>query len=237
MDKLQPIGGNLEIFVSKEHRYGTDAVMLSYFSKVKSKDKVCELGTGCGIISLLLSREQKPQILAVDIQQNAIDLVQKSIEYNKLNNITPLCADLKTLKGKQDFDVVIMNPPYKKANAGLHSDNDSIKIARSEIMCNLSDIIDCADRLLKYSGRLCMCQRPERMTDLICAMRDKKIEPKRVRFVHIRDNKEPMLVLVEGIKGASSGLKAEPPLIIEKHDGTYTDEAEQIYALYRQARG
>ena len=118
MDKLQPIGGNLEIFVSKEHRYGTDAVMLSYFSKVKSKDKVCELGTGCGIISLLLSREQKPQILAVDIQQNAIDLVQKSIEYNKLNNITPLCADLKTLKGKQDFDVVIMNPPYKKANAG-----------------------------------------------------------------------------------------------------------------------
>lgn len=237
MDKLQPIGGGLQIYVSDTHRYGTDAVMLAYFSKVIGGNKVCELGTGCGIISLLLSREQKPSVLAVDIQQDAIELVEKSVKLNNLDNITPLKADLKELKGNADFDVVIMNPPYKTANGGLHSENEGLKIARSEIMCNTNDIVECANRLLKYMGRLCMCQRPERTIDLLCAMRQNKIEPKRMRFVHIRDNKEPMLVLVEGVKGGHSALKVEPPLIIEKSDGSYTDEVEQIYSLYRKARG
>ena len=225
-----------DIFVcaSEDHRFGTDAFLLSDFTNYKRNDLVCELGTGCGIISLIMSRQDPPKkIYAVDIQENAIEQLRLGIEKSRLTNIIPVCADLKTLWDTAPFgqcSLVVCNPPYKATNAGIESKLTSQRIARHEILCNINDVCRAADRLLKFGGRLCMCNRPERLGDVITAMKSNNIEPQLLRFVSNTPEQAPWLFLIEGKKGSKPYMKVAPQLYMTGENG-YSDEVKKIYKL------
>ncbi len=236
MNKLQYLGNKMKIYVSDIHRYGTDAVLLADFAMPKNSDKACDLGTGCGIIPLMWRLNGSAcDITAVDISRDACLLAEQSVSENSLQNIRIVNGDLRnpeTLPDSGVFDVVSMNPPYKAATDGVMSDNLQRRTARHEVDCTLSDLCSAAARLLRFGGRLCLCQRPERLADIICAMREAKIEPKRLRLVCQRRGGVPKLILVEGKLGAKSGLAHMPPLYIEADDGGVSEEIARIYGEY-----
>lgn len=201
-----------DIFVckSEHHRFGTDAVLLTEFSKYKPSDLVCDLGTGCGIIPLLMCSKNSPRkIYALDIQENAIEQVNLGIQKSNVTNITPICADLKTLWDCSDFGkftLVTCNPPYYTVNSGFKSTLNSQMIARHEVLCTIDDVCKSANKLLKFGGRLCMCNRPERLADVISAMKNNGIEPKTLQFVSKNSYTAPWLFLIEGKKGSKPFL-------------------------------
>lgn len=239
-EKLQPLGCGIRIYTSDIHRFGTDAVLLADFAAPKRNDVACDLGTGCGIIPLLWCRHSLAKhITAVDIQQDAIDLLNRSCELNGLGEkVTPICADLRSFGGEMygEFTLVTMNPPYKRLTGGLISPTDGRAIARHEVTCTVEDAVECASKLLKSGGRLVMCHRPERLVDLICAMRSFSIEPKRLRFVCQRDGSTPSLILCEGKKDANAGMTIDAPFIIENGQCEYSDRMKEIYADYLAAK-
>lgn len=222
----------IEICVSKEHKFGTDAFLLADFARPRHKDKVCDLGTGCGIIPVLMQIKFEPAcIFGADIQEQAIEQFNITVEKNKLDTITPVCADLRKLwEGcpTGSFDVVTCNPPYKAANAGIESLGEAQKIARHEIMCNINDVCRAASRLLKFGGKLCLCNRPERLADVICAMRANNIEPKLLRFVSKTPSDAPWLFLIEGRLGGKPFMKAMPTLFVSENGG-FSHELMEIY--------
>jgi len=234
------LGAGITAVISQEHGFGTDALLLAYFASPKRADRICDLGTGCGIIPLLWCREKRESLItAVDIQSSACEQVKKAIEINSLQGkLEIINADLRELKGSVPFgvfDMVTMNPPYKAANAGIKSMSDAALIARHEIMCSLADIMQAASRLLRFGGRFCLCHRPERLSDIFCLMHENGIEPKRLRLVCQRESTAPWLVLVEGRKGGRHGLKIEPSLIIMDGDG-YSDEMKIICSEYEKQK-
>lgn len=229
---MEKLTDNIFVCASSEHRFGTDAFLLTYFSNYRMKDKVCDLGTGCGIIPMIMQKKNPPQITyAVDIQESAIEQLKKGIEASTVKNIIPVLADLKVLwdnAPKGQFDLVICNPPYKATNAGIESSITAQKIARHEIMCNIDDVCRSASKLLKFGGRLCMCNRPERLADVITAMKSNDIEPKRIRFVANNPEQSPWLFLIEGKKGSKPFLKIEPPLYMK------SNELKEIYQIGKE---
>ncbi len=233
---LYPLGCGVQIYTNAVHKFGIDAILLASFAAARKSDIACDLGTGCGIIPFLWCRGDAPKsVTAVDIQREAIELVENSVSLNSVGGrITPLCADLKALPAalSNKFTLVTMNPPYKKLTGGAMSPDDARAIARHEVKCKLDDIVKAASKLLKPSGRLVMCHRPERLADLISAMREHGLEPKRLRIVCSRADKAPSLILCEGRKCGASGMVIEPPLIIENEAGGYTDEMKEIYAEF-----
>ncbi|HZJ77465.1 MAG TPA: methyltransferase [Clostridia bacterium] len=234
--RLEQLGSGITAIVSDKHSFGTDALLLAYFATPKPAEKVCDLGTGCGIIPLLWCRDKRQKnITAIDIQPDACEQVQKAIELNSIENtLEVINADLRELKGVVPFgvfDTVTMNPPYKAANAGKKSADNSALIARHEVMCNLDDILLSAKKLLKFSGRFCLCHRPERLGDIFCLMRKHSIEPKRLRLVCRYEGVAPWLVLVEGRKGGKPGLKIEPSFIIMQGED-YSEEMKKVYGEY-----
>ena len=161
----------------------------------------------------------------------------KTKEELNLSKFTPLCSDLNDLKGKIDFGchtLVTCNPPYKAPGAGLKNPDSVEAVARHEVACNLEDIIRVSGKLLQTSGRLCMCQRPERLAELMKLMSDYKLEPKRLRLVAQRKGEEPWLVLVEARKGGNIGLRIEPTLYVEEN-GELSPEMVEIYGAYKEA--
>ncbi len=236
MIKLQYLGQKMKIYVSDIHRYGTDAVLLADFAMPKNSDKACDLGTGCGIIPLMWRLNgSKCNITAVDISSDACELARRSIMENGIENITVVNGDLRsteTVKDSGTFDVISMNPPYKAANDGVMSPDLQRRTARHEVDCTVEDVCAAAARLLRFGGRLCMCQRPERLADIICAMRDAQIEPKRLRLVCQRKGGAPKLILIEGKRGSKSGLVHLPPLYIEADDGGVSEEIARIYGEF-----
>lgn len=226
---------NIEICVSKEHKFGTDAFLLADFAAPRHKDKVCDLGTGCGIIPLLMQIKFSPkELYGVDIQPQAIEQFNITVEKNALENIRPICADLKELWEdcpKASFDLVTCNPPYKAANAGIESLGEAQRIARHEILCNINDVCRAASRLLKFGGRLCICNRPERLADVICAMRENNIEPKLLRFVSKTPEDASWLFLIEGKLGGKPFMKTMPPLFVKEGDG-FSKELLSIYGQH-----
>lgn len=238
-EHIEPLGKNTKIIVSDIHRFSTDTILLNYFAKPKSNDKVIELGTGCGTIPLLMKKENKAlNITAVDIQRDACSMLERSIELNGFENITVINSDLNELKGKVpfgSFDLVVCNPPYKENGTGIHNPHNSKKTARHEVMCTMEDIIRVSSKLLNFGSRLCMCQRPERLTDMMTLMRTYGIEPKRLRLVQQRLSKEPKLFLLEGRKGGKTGfMKVETTLMIEDTEGNFSQEMLQIYGDYKE---
>ena len=219
--KFEQLSESIYVCTSKEHTFGTDAMLLAEFCAHRRKDIVCELGTGCGIIAEQLCVSDSPKkIYAVDVQTKAIEQLKLGIEKSKLDNIVPICTDLKELScegGKkkavmlsEKVDLIVCNPPYKRANAGIISDSSADKIARHETLCTIDDICEASARLLKYGGRLCICNRPERLCDVMVAMRNNKIEPKRLCFVSKKSDTAPWLFLIEGKYGGSPFLQIEP---------------------------
>jgi len=235
-ERLEPLGKNMKIIVSDDHTFGTDAILLASFANVRSSDKVCDLGTGCGIIPLIWCKNGAENITAVEIQKKACFQAERSAILNSVNDrLKIINADLRVLRGVLPlgtFDVVTMNPPYKPVGTGIESASEADKIARHETMCSIDDAVAAASSLLRFGGRFCLCHRPERLCDIICSMRKGKIEVKRIRFVSQYQDRAPWLVLVEGKRGAKSHVTVEKNLVIKNPDGSNTDELREIFGDY-----
>lgn len=210
-------------------------MLLSDFAKeIKNNSRVLDLGTGTGIISILLcGKTNLKEIIGVEIQKEVYEMAKKSIELNKLENKFKLLnEDLKSLSKKfpaNSFDAIVTNPPYKKDNTGLKNENKLKQISRHEIMCNIEDIAKVSSYLLKSNSSIYMVHRPDRLIDIIEALKKYKLEPKNIRFIYPKTNKEPNLVLIKATKCGRSFLKVEKPLIVYNEDGSYTDEILKIY--------
>lgn len=216
---FEKLSDSVKVCASSDHTFGTDAFLLTEFSGFKRNDIICDLGTGCGIIPLAISAKNSDiPIFAVDIQQKAIEQLEIGIRESNLKNITPILADLKDLPPEmpfQKFSLVICNPPYKASKTGFESLSKAQRIARHEIMCNINDICFTANKLLRFGGKLCICNRPERLADVISAMKQNHIEPKKLQFIAKDNNSAPWLFLIEGKKGAKPFLQVLPNRIIK----------------------
>ncbi|MCC8015821.1 MAG: methyltransferase [Clostridiales bacterium] len=237
MINYERLSDEIYIEVSSEHTFGTDALLLADFANPRKRDTALDMGTGCGIIPFLWLRENPPENLhCLDIQENAFEQVKRSIKRNNLaGKLVPHHCDLRKIKGEfpaEMFSLVTMNPPYKPVGTGIESLNESAKIARHEICCNIEDAVSAAAYLLKFGGRFCMCHRPERLVDAIEIMRGYKLEPKRLRFVSDKAGEEPFLFLIEGMKNSKPFLRVMPTLFIKKENGKFTDEMIKIYGSY-----
>ena len=237
-EHFEPLGNGIEVIVSKIHRFGTDTVLLADFSKPKEWENACELGSGCGAISFIWCREKPPKhITAVELQSDGADMISRGAKHNGLESrIDVLNEDLRNLSvlTPGSFDVVACNPPYKQQVSGIINPEQVRLLARHEYTCTIEDVCKSAARLLRFGGRLCICQRPERLSDIICAMRESGIEPKRLRLVQQRKNKAPKLFLIEGKKGGrSGGLVVNDTLLIEDESGGLSDEMIEIYGDYK----
>lgn len=228
----EPIGGGILVYTSEEHRFGTDAFLLTAFSHYKQKDTAVELGTGCGIIPLLMQKHRPPKrIYAVDVQENAVAQLTAGIAASHAAGVVPVCADLRELWDGAPLgqaDLVICNPPYQPPGSGFLAGNDSQRIARHGLLCTPEDVCTAAARLLNFGGRLCLCGRPERLPDYICAMRSAGIEPKHLRLVQKNAASEPWLFLLEGKKGAAPFLRIDAPFLMYEN-GELTAEAAALY--------
>ena len=176
------------------------------------------------------------KIYAVEIQKSAYELLaeskKKSFAATSSDVIIPVMADLREWRSAEPLDLITCNPPYKTGNSGIKNRADETSIARHEMLCTVYDVCAAAKRSLRYGGRLCMCNRPERIADVICAMRECKIEPKRLRPVQKDPQSDPCLILVEGRLGGGNYLKMEKPLYIKGENGEeYSQEMKRIYSI------
>ena len=236
---IEPLGNGVKIYVSKSYHFSTDTILLADFSMPKSGKKCVDLGTGCGTIPLLwLKSDRSISVDAVELQKNACELAEKSVELNGFaDNMRVINSDLRELRGTLGFgcyDVVACNPPYKQGGTGIKNPESAKLIARHESECTLGDICAAASKLLQFGGRFCVCHRPERLADVMESMREADIEPKRLRLVQQRKSKAPKLFLLEGRKSGNRGfLDVLPTLFIEDENGGFSDEMLAIYGDYK----
>ena len=214
--------------------FGIDAVLLANFANVSKDDIVLDLGTGTGIIPILIAgHTQAKKIIGVEIQSPIASMAKRSVAMNNLQDRIDIVNDdlknIDTYMNHNSFDVVTTNPPYIKSNGGLTNEADTKAISRHEIKCSLEDVVRTAAKLLKHNGQFFMVNRPERLVDIITLMRKYKVEPKLIRLVHPSKSKNANLVLVKGIKGAKHELKVVEPLYVYDQDGNYTKEIDYIY--------
>ena len=216
--------------------FGIDAVLLSSFAMAKKGEKVLDLGTGTGIIPILMeAKTQAEYFKALEIQKESAEMARRSVALNGLENkIEIVDGDIKEASkifGGAAFNVVTTNPPYMTESHGVLNPEEPKAIARHEIKCNLEDVISESAKVLIPGGRFYMVHRPRRLVDIISLMREYKIEPKRIRFVHPFADKEANMVLVEGHRGRKSMMKVESPLIVYKKPGVHSDEIHRIYGF------
>ncbi|WP_099205029.1 tRNA1(Val) (adenine(37)-N6)-methyltransferase [Scatolibacter rhodanostii] len=232
----EPISSEHYILVTPEHHFTTDTILLAHFSAPKAKDICADFGSGCGMIPLLWQIRVCPsQIHAVEIQQNAVEQLQASAKRNGFPQLAIHHADLRNIRSlftPESLDLISCNPPYKAIGAGLQNEDSSRKTARHEDSLSLDELAKSVRFALKFSGRFCICQRPERLTDAMNIFRQHGLEPKRLRLVQQRNNSKPSLFLLECKKGGKSGLIIEPTLLIEDENG-YTAEMLAIYGDYK----
>lgn len=222
----------------KKFCFGIDAVLLSDFARVKKGENVLDLGTGTGIIPILLeAKTEGSHFFGLEIQKESADMARRSVILNNLQNkIDIITGDIKEaskLFGIGIFNVVTVNPPYMINQHGLINPDGPKAIARHEVLCSLDDVIREGARVLKTNGRFYMVHRPFRLGEIINTMVKYKLEPKRMRLVYPYIDKEPNMVLIEGIKGAKPRMLVEPPLIVYETPDKYTEE---IYKIYRDKR-
>lgn len=238
-EKLEPLGRGIQVIANQIHRFNTDTILLANFAKAEKSKQAADLGSGCGTIPLLWAKQEKPvEIKAVEIQPEAADMLKRSVIHNKLESrIQVINGDLRELKGVLPFgffDLVACNPPYKHTGSGIINPDEQKTLARHEQTCTLEEVTAAASKLLQFGGRFCMCQRPERLTDILYCMRKADLEPKRLRMVQQRKAKEPKLVLIEGRKGGKPGsLITLPALLIEDDTGGFSAEMMEIYGDYK----
>ena len=214
--------------------FGMDAVLLSGFASVKPGERALDLGTGTGIIPLLLSAKTKgDHFTGLEIQTEIMKMAQRSVALNGLEKkIDIIQGDIKEASrifGAASFDVVTSNPPYMNDAHGLKNPGDVKAISRHEVLCTLEDVVGEGTKALKPGGRFYMVHRPHRLAEIITVMRQYKLEPKRMKFVHPFADKDANMVLIEAVRGGGAWLKLEPPVIVYKEPGVYTDEIYEIY--------
>lgn len=216
--------------------FGTDAVLLSNYSakSIKKNARVLDMCSGNGIVSILLSHKSKAEkIYSLEIQEQVSQMAKRSVTLNNLDDkIGVICGDLKdgeNIFERSFFNNIVCNPPYKEAGGGLTNKDDTLMIARHEILCSLEDIIRVSSILLEPLGKLTLIHRPERLADICCLMRKYKLEPKRLRFVHPMPNKTATMILIEGSYCGNPKLFLDPPLYMYSEPGIYSDEILHIY--------
>lgn len=211
--------------------FGTDALLLAGYICGRYRSG-CELGSGSGIISLLLaSRSKLDTAVCLEVQKEYAELTERNAELNNLSSkITAVCTDIRDYKSDEPFELVYTNPPYMKATSGKQNALDKKNVARHEVMGDINDFAAAAKRLLKFGGTFAAVYRPDRLADLIFAMRRSSIEPKRLTFVHADADSEPSMVLVEARSGGKSGAIVTKPLIIyrDKEHKYYSDDMNYI---------
>lgn len=231
---------NLKIIQNeKGFCFGIDSILISDFARdIKNNFIGVDLGTGTGIISILLASKTKlSKIIGIEIQEDVADMAKRSVKLNELQdkidilniNIKDILNNKLEILKRDSFDFVVTNPPYKKLQTGKKNENKHKYISRHEITATLEDFVKVSKYLLKDKGSIYMIHRPDRLVDILTIMRKNKLEPKKIRFVHSMANKEPSLVLIKAIKNANSFLRIEKPLIIYEENGKYSDEIYRIY--------
>ncbi|MBO4415899.1 MAG: tRNA1(Val) (adenine(37)-N6)-methyltransferase [Lachnospiraceae bacterium] len=216
--------------------FGMDSVLLSGFARIKPGETVIDLGTGNGIIPILLSaKSEGKQFTGLEIQPENVDIATRSVAYNDIGDrVSVVEGDIchaSEIFGKSVFDVVTTNPPYMLNNHGLKNPDSAKAIARHEILCTLDDILRESAALLKTNGRIYMVHRPFRLAEIICGLKQYRLEPKRMRLVYPFADKEPNMVLIEAVRGGNPRMTVEKPLIVYTSPGVYTDEIREIYSF------
>ena len=233
MDDLQRNGYRI-IQNPEKFCFGMDAVLLSGFAKVKKGEQVLDLGTGTGIIPILLKgKTQGKHFTGLEIQEESAEMARRSVNFNGLSGeVSIVTGDIREaadLFGAASFDVVTSNPPYMTGSHGLTNPGEAKAIARHELLCTLEDVIREASAVLKPQGRFYMVHRPFRLAEIFCTMSRYRLEPKRMRLVYPYADREPNMVLIEGLKGGRPRITVEKPLIVYKSPGVYTDEIYDVY--------
>lgn len=216
--------------------FGMDAVLLSGFAKAKRGEMVLDLGTGTGIIPILMAaKTEGDRFTALEIQEDSADMARRSVILNQLEEkvqiVTGDIKDASKIFGASSFHVITTNPPYMIGTHGENSPLEAKAIARHEVLCTLDDILRESARLLMPKGRFYMVHRPFRLAEILSKMVEYRIEPKRMRLVYPYIDKEPNMVLIEGLRGGKSRMTVEPPLIVYKESGIYTDEIYKLYSM------
>lgn len=214
--------------------FGVDAVLLSDFAKVKADETVLDMGTGNGIIPILLSAKTKGKhFTGLEIQEEVADMARRSVQLNGLEHkIRIVTGDIKGASGifpAASFDVATSNPPYMNDAHGLKNPNEKKAISRHEVLCTLEDVVREAAGLIKPGGRFYLVHRPHRLAEIINALTAWKLEPKRIKFVHPFADREANMVLIEAVRGGRPMVKVEKPVIVFKEPGVYSDEIRSVY--------
>ncbi len=235
-----PLSEQFLIAVNPTHRFSTDSILLSDFAAPKKSERACDLCSGCGIIALSwfrLGAQLAPRLaVGVEISPEASELMQLSIQKNQLTDrVWAVNMDLKDLRPDshpallpQSFDVVTCNPPYQTQGSGKVAESQR-GVARHELECTIDDVCQAGAKLLRFGGRLCICQRPSRLVDVITTMRRWGIEPKRLQMVQKNADTPPWLFMIEGKKGSKPHMVIEPPLILYHPDGSLSQQAKDAY--------
>ncbi|MBE6348994.1 MAG: tRNA1(Val) (adenine(37)-N6)-methyltransferase [Spirochaetaceae bacterium] len=223
---------------SEKFKFGIDAILLSHFAfnQIRNNEKVIDLGTGNGIIPLMIAKSRANSIVGLEIQEENVEIAKRSVELNQLEEkIQIIHGDIKAVEKKftkHSFDVVVSNPPYMINEHGKQNPTEAKSIARHEVLCNLEDIISAVDYLLKPFGKFFMIHRPFRLPEIFSLLTKYKIEPKRMELVSPFLQKEPNLVLIEAKKNANPRLQIEENLIVYEKPGIYTEKINQIYSSF-----
>ena len=235
-ERLDDLQNGYEIIQNTEKFcFGMDAVLLSGFARVKPREKVLDLGTGTGIIPILLKAKTPGEhFTGLEIQPECADMAMRSVAYNHLEEQVAIRqGDIKeasAIFGRASFDVVTSNPPYMIHSHGLENPHLPKAIARHEILCTLEDVISEASKVLKVKGRFYLIHRPFRLAEIMGLMMKYHLEPKRMQLVYPFVDREPTLVLLEGVLGGKSRIQVEKPLIVYERPGVYTQDVLDIYA-------
>jgi tRNA1(Val) A37 N6-methylase TrmN6 len=240
LDDLQCKGLNL-LQKKDGFCFGVDAVLLSHFAAVSRNDEVIDLGTGTGIIAVLLAAKKEPgRVVGLEIQPDMAEMAARSVALNRLEHkVEIVCGDIREavgLFGAASFDAVVSNPPYMGRGGGLLNPADTKAVARHELLCTLEDVVSTASKLLRTGGKFSMVHRPQRLADIIYLMRSNSIEPKRLRMVHPSPGKKPNLVLIGGTRNGNPELTVQEPLYIYDGNGNYSKEIDEIYGRDKQER-
>ena len=220
----------------KRFCFGMDAVLLSGFAKAKKGERVLDLGTGTGIIPILMeAKTEAEDFKALEIQEESADMARRSVCYNHLEDkIEIVTGDIKeasAIFGASSFDVITTNPPYMIGQHGLTNPHLPKAIARHEILCSFDDVACQAARVLKDRGRFFLVHRPFRLVELMATLTKYKLEPKRMQLVYPFIDKEPNMVLIEACKGGNSRIRVERPLVVYERPGVYTEDVLELYRM------